>query len=38
MVMKLYVYSHAVNVYILRYLSMPVEQFCELYGFNQGTV
>ncbi|EGP5130183.1 type III secretion system protein PrgN, partial [Enterococcus faecium] len=22
--MKLYVYSHAVNVYILRYLGMPV--------------
>ena len=38
MSMKLYVYSHAVNVYILRYLGMPVEQFCELYGFNQGTV
>ncbi|HFD0491822.1 TPA: type III secretion system protein PrgN [Enterococcus faecium] len=38
MAMKLYVYSHAVNVYILRYLGMPVEQFCELYGFNQGTV
>lgn len=36
--MKLYVYSHAVNVYILRYLGLPVEQFCELYGFNQGTV
>ncbi|EMF0115983.1 type III secretion system protein PrgN [Enterococcus hirae] len=38
MSMKLYVYSHAVNVYILRYLGLPVEQFCELYGFNQGTV
>ena len=38
MSMKLYVYSHAVNVYILRYLGMPVEQFSELYGFNQGTV
>lgn len=36
--MKLYVYCHPVNVYILRYLGMPVEQFCELYGFNQGTV
>lgn len=36
--MKLSVYSHVVNVYILRYLGMPVEQFCELYGFNQGTV
>ncbi|EMF0437306.1 type III secretion system protein PrgN, partial [Enterococcus hirae] len=31
MSMKLYVYSRAVNVYILRYLGMPVEQFCELY-------
>lgn len=33
-----FVYSHPINVYIIKYLGVTVEQFCELYDYPQGTV
>lgn len=33
-----FVYSHPINVYIIKYLGITVEQFCELHGYSQGTV
>ncbi|VFA78199.1 replication control protein PrgN [Enterococcus faecium] len=33
-----FVYSHPINVYIIKYLGITVEQFCELHGYPQGTV
>lgn len=36
--MKNYVYSHAINAFIIGYLRLSVEVFCELYGFKQGTL
>lgn len=33
-----FVYSHPINVYIIKYLGITVEQFCELYNYPQGTV
>lgn len=33
-----FVYSHPINVYIIKYLGMTVDQFCELHGYPQGTV
>ncbi|MGG5325869.1 replication control protein PrgN [Enterococcus pernyi] len=33
-----FVYSHPINVFIIKYLEITVEQFCELYGYPQGTV
>lgn len=33
-----FVYSHPINVYIIKYLGITVEQFCESYGYSQGTV
>ncbi|EMF0102681.1 type III secretion system protein PrgN (plasmid) [Enterococcus faecium] len=33
-----FVYSHPINVYIIKYLGITVEQFCEAYGYSQGTV
>lgn len=33
-----FVYSHPTNVYIIKYLGITVEQFCELYAYPQGTV
>lgn len=33
-----FVYSHPINVYIIKYLGITVEQFCELYDYAQGTV
>ncbi|MBL1227048.1 type III secretion system protein PrgN [Enterococcus sp. BWR-S5] len=33
-----FVYSHAINAYVIGELGMTVEQFCELYGFVQSTV
>lgn len=35
-VVKNYVYSHPVNVFIIGRLGLSVEVFCELYGFKQG--
>jgi hypothetical protein len=35
---KNYVYSHPVNAFIIGYLGLSVEVFCELYGFKQGTL
>ncbi|MFV0557615.1 MAG: type III secretion system protein PrgN, partial [Enterococcus sp.] len=35
---KTYVYSHPVNVLIIQRLGMTVDQFAEMYGFNQGTI
>ncbi len=37
-VVKKYVYSHPVNVFIIGRLGLSVEVFCELYGFKQGTL
>ncbi|MEI1233318.1 type III secretion system protein PrgN [Enterococcus mundtii] len=33
-----FVYSHPINVFIIKYLSVTVDQFCESYGYSQGTV
>lgn len=33
-----FVYSHPINVYIIKYLGITVDQFCELYAYPQGTV
>lgn len=33
-----FVYSHPINVYIIKYLGITVDQFCELYDYPQGTV
>ncbi|MCW6015851.1 type III secretion system protein PrgN [Serratia marcescens] len=33
-----FVYSHPINVFIIKYLGVTVDQFCESYGYNQGTV
>lgn len=33
-----FVYSHPINVYIIKNLGITVEQFCELYAYPQGTV
>lgn len=33
-----FVYSHPINVYIIKYLGITVEQFCDLYDYAQGTV
>ncbi|MEB8419048.1 type III secretion system protein PrgN [Enterococcus casseliflavus] len=33
-----FVYPYPVNVFIIQQLGITVEQFCELHGFNQGTV
>lgn len=38
MLIKNYVYSHPVNVFIIGRLGLSVEVFCELYGFKQGTL
>ncbi|WP_338368943.1 type III secretion system protein PrgN, partial [Enterococcus faecium] len=38
MVIKKYVYSHPINVFIIGKLGLSVEVFCELYGFKQGTL
>ncbi|MDT2348406.1 type III secretion system protein PrgN [Enterococcus faecium] len=38
MLIKNYVYSHPVNVFIIGRLGLSVELFCELYGFKQGTL
>lgn len=35
---KNYVYSHAINAFIIGHLGMSVEVFCELYNFKQGTL
>ena len=35
---KNYVYSHAINAFIIGRLGMSVEVFCELYDFKQGTL
>lgn len=35
---KNYVYSHAINAFIIGHLGMSVEVFCELYDFKQGTL
>lgn len=34
MLIKNYVYSHPVNVFIIGRLGLSVELFCELYGFK----
>lgn len=33
-----FIYSPPINVYIIKYLGITVEQFCELYAYPQGTV
>ncbi len=33
-----FVYSHPINVFIIKYLGVTVDQFCALYGYRQGTV
>jgi len=33
-----FVYSHPINVFIIKYLGVTVDQFCESYGYSQGTV
>lgn len=33
-----FVYSHPINVFIIKYLGITVDQFCESYGYSQGTV
>lgn len=33
-----FVYTHPINMYVIQHLAMPVETFCDLYGFKQGTV
>ncbi len=38
MLIKNYVYSHPVNVFIIGKLGLSVEVFCEIYGFKQGTL
>ncbi|EOS8029954.1 type III secretion system protein PrgN [Enterococcus faecium] len=38
MLIKNYVYSHPVNVFIIGQLGLSVEVFCEVYGFKQGTL
>ena len=38
LVIKKYVYSHPINVFIIGKLGLSVEVFCELYGFKQGTL
>lgn len=32
------VYPHPINTYIIKQLGMPVEEFCELHSFSQGTI
>ena len=38
MTVNTYVYSHPINVFIIKHLGIPVEQFCTLYGYSQGTL
>lgn len=38
MTVNTYVYSHPINVFIIKHLGIPVEQFCSLYGYSQGTL
>lgn len=38
MTVNTYVYSHPINVFIIKHLGIPVEQFCNLYGYSQGTL
>ncbi|MGG5325769.1 replication control protein PrgN, partial [Enterococcus pernyi] len=33
-----FVYSHPINVFIIKYLGVTVDQFCESYGYSQATV
>lgn len=33
-----FVYSHAINAYVIGELGMTVDQFCEMYNFVQSTV
>ncbi|MGT9162091.1 type III secretion system protein PrgN [Enterococcus faecalis] len=33
-----FVYPHPLNTYIIKQLGIPVEEFCELHAFSQGTV
>ncbi|NMP59467.1 type III secretion system protein PrgN [Enterococcus mundtii] len=33
-----FVYSHPINVYIIKQLGMTLAQFCELYAHSRGTV
>lgn len=33
-----FVYSHPINVLIIKYLGVTVDKFCESYGYSQGTV
>ncbi|WP_142425270.1 type III secretion system protein PrgN [Enterococcus casseliflavus] len=33
-----FVYTHPINMYVIQHIAMPVETFCDLYGFKQGTV
>lgn len=33
-----FVYSHPINVYIIKHLGMTLDQFCELYAHSRGTV
>lgn len=35
---KTFVYPHPINAYIIKYLGITVEEFCELHAFSQGTV
>ena len=35
---KTSVYPHPINAYIIKYLGITVEEFCELHAFSQGTV
>lgn len=35
---KSFVFGKIINVYIIKYLGITVEQFCELYDYPQGTV
>lgn len=38
MTVNTYVYSHPINVFIIQQLGIPVDQFCSLYGYSQGTL
>ncbi|EGO8900070.1 type III secretion system protein PrgN [Enterococcus faecalis] len=33
-----FVYPHPLNTYIIKQLGIPVEEFCELHSFSQGTI
>ncbi|EIQ7097400.1 type III secretion system protein PrgN [Enterococcus faecalis] len=33
-----FVYPHPLNAYIIKQLGIPVEEFCELHSFSQGTI